>query len=94
MADDRATDIVHELDEDERARLIPLLGTDARQAIQKLLSYPPNTAGALMTTEYVAVPASWTVAQTLQHIRQVERTVKRCTRSTCWTRPASSCSRW
>ncbi|WP_049456325.1 magnesium transporter MgtE N-terminal domain-containing protein, partial [Stenotrophomonas maltophilia] len=74
MADDRATDIVHELDEDERARLIPLLGTDARQAIQKLLSYPPNTAGALMTTEYVAVPASWTVAQTLQHIRQVERT--------------------
>ncbi|KAG1251652.1 hypothetical protein G6F68_012171 [Rhizopus microsporus] len=27
-----------------------------------------------MTTEYVAVPASWTVAQTLQHIRQVERT--------------------
>ncbi|HDS1588399.1 TPA: magnesium transporter, partial [Stenotrophomonas maltophilia] len=74
MADDRATDIVHELDEEERARLIPLLGTDARQAIQKLLSYPPNTAGALMTTEYVAVPASWTVAQTLQHIRQVERT--------------------
>jgi len=74
MADDRATDIVHELDEEERARLIPLLGTDARQTIQKLLSYPPNTAGALMTTEYVAVPASWTVAQTLQHIRQVERT--------------------
>ena len=73
MADDRATDIVHELDEEERARLIPLLGTDARQVIQKLLSYPPNTA-ALMTTEYVAVPASWTVAQTLQHIRQVERT--------------------
>jgi magnesium transporter len=32
MADDRATDIVHELDEEERARLIPLLDTDARQA--------------------------------------------------------------
>lgn len=43
MADDRATDIVHELDEEERARLIPLLGSDARQVIQKLLSYPPNT---------------------------------------------------
>ncbi len=74
MADDRATDIVHELDEEERARLIPLLGSDARQAIQTLLSYPANTAGALMTTEFVAVPATWTVAQTLQHIRQVERT--------------------
>lgn len=74
MADDRATDIVHELDEDERARLIPLLDPDARRSIQLLLSYPPNTAGALMTTEFVSVPADWTVAQTLQHIREVERT--------------------
>ena len=74
MADDRATDIVHELDEDERARLIPLLDPEARRSIQLLLSYSPNTAGALMTTEFVSVPADWTVAQTLQHIREVERT--------------------
>ncbi len=73
MADDRATDIVHELDAAERARLIPLLAPEARRSIQLLLSYPPNTAGALMTTEFVAVPADWTVAQTLQHIREVER---------------------
>lgn len=74
MADDRATDIVHELDAAERARLIPLLAPEARQSIQLLLSYPPHTAGALMTTEFVGVPADWTVAQTLQHIREVERT--------------------
>ena len=73
MADDRATDIVHELDAAERARLIPLLAPEARQSIQLLLSYPPNTAGALMTTEFVGVPADWSVAQTLQHIREVER---------------------
>jgi len=73
MADDRATDIVHELDDAERARLIPLLAPEARRSIQLLLSYPPNTAGALMTTEFVGVPADWTVAQTLQHIRKVER---------------------
>lgn len=74
MADDRATDIVHELEDDERERLIPLLAPEARQSIQLLLSYPPNTAGALMTTEFVGVPAYWTVGQTLQHIREVERT--------------------
>ncbi|ALJ29901.1 cation transport transmembrane protein [Stenotrophomonas acidaminiphila] len=74
MADDRATDIVHELDEAQRARLIPLLDPEARRSIQLLLSYPPNTAGALMTTEFVSVPADWTVARTLQHIREVERT--------------------
>ena len=73
MADDRATDIVHELDDAERARLIPLLAPEARRSIQLLLSYPPSTAGALMTTEFVGVPADWTVAQTLQHIRKVER---------------------
>ena len=51
-------------------------GGDARtlyRSIQRLLSYPPNTAGALMTTEFVSVPADWTVARTLQHIREVER---------------------
>ncbi|MCW4455930.1 magnesium transporter [Flavobacterium sp. MXW15] len=73
MADDRATDIVHELDEDERARLIPLLSAEARQSIQQLLGYPANTAGSLMTTEFVSVPADWTVGRTLQHIREVER---------------------
>lgn len=74
MADDRATDIVHELEADERARLLPMLESEARSAIQLLLSYPDSTAGALMTTEFVAVPSDWTVGQTLQHIREVERT--------------------
>lgn len=73
MADDRATDIVHELEEDERARLLPMLEPEARDAIQLLMRYPDSTAGALMTTEFVAVPSNWTVGQTLQHIREVER---------------------
>ncbi|WP_101064852.1 magnesium transporter, partial [Xanthomonas phaseoli] len=42
-------------------------------SIQALMRYPPNTAGALMTTEFVAVPSDWTVGRTLQHIREVER---------------------
>ncbi len=73
MADDRATDIVHELDDEDRARLLPMLDPEARSAIQLLMSYPDSTAGALMSTEFVAVPSNWTVEQTLQHIREVER---------------------
>jgi magnesium transporter len=61
-------------DQDERARLIPLLEPEARRSIQLLLGYPAHTAGALMTTEFVSVPADWSVARTLQHIREVERT--------------------
>ncbi len=73
MADDRATDIFHELDAAQREALLWRLGTDARLSIQKLMRYPPHTAGALMTTEFVAVPADWTVARTLQYVREVER---------------------
>ena len=37
----------------------------ARGDRQGLLAYPENTAGAIMTTEFVSVPATWTVGQTL-----------------------------
>ncbi|MBX9711645.1 MAG: magnesium transporter, partial [Xanthobacteraceae bacterium] len=46
----------------------------SRSAIAGLLAYPENTAGAMMTTEFVSVPGDWSVERTLQHIRQVERT--------------------
>ncbi len=74
MADDRATDIFHELDEVDRERLTWRLGPETRRAIRKLIGYAPGTAGALMTTEFVGVPADWSVARTLQYVREVERT--------------------
>ncbi|MDR2872507.1 MAG: magnesium transporter [Xanthomonadaceae bacterium] len=74
MADDRATDIFNELDESEREHLLPLLATNTRLVIQKLMRYPANTAGSLMTTEFASVPADWTVAQALSYLREVERT--------------------
>ncbi|MFT3762190.1 MAG: magnesium transporter [Pseudoxanthomonas sp.] len=73
MADDRAADLLNELDEAQRERLLPLLQADSRRSIRRLMHYPPNTAGALMTTEFVSVPADWTVGRALQHVREVER---------------------
>ncbi|MRG54836.1 magnesium transporter [Phyllobacterium sp. SYP-B3895] len=73
MSADRVTDIFHELDAEARDRLFPSLGHETQQALAKLLRYPPHTAGSLMTTEFVSVPANWSVARTLQHIREVER---------------------
>lgn len=74
MADDRAADIFRWLEEPARGELMARLDPAARAAISSLLTYPPNTAGAAMTTEFVSVPSTWTVAQTLAHIRSVERT--------------------
>lgn len=73
MSIDRVTDIFHELDAKTRDRLAVGLGPETTAAVRKLLRYPPHTAGSLMTTEFVSVPSDWTVAQTLQHIREVER---------------------
>src|SRR5262249_24647484 len=47
---------------------------DTKASVRQLLVYPEESAGSLMTTEFVSVPSTWTVAQTLQHVRMVERT--------------------
>lgn len=72
-SNDRVADILHEMDEDRRALVLGTLDTDARLAVQTLMGYPPKTAGSIMTTEFVSVPSGWTVAETLDHVRRVER---------------------
>lgn len=74
MSSDMAADLVQLLEDPARAELLQALDEQTRATITGLLAYPDNTAGAMMTTEFVSVPANWTVAQTMQHIRQVERT--------------------
>ncbi|WP_416065806.1 magnesium transporter [Rhizobium sp. ZK1] len=73
MSNDRVADVLLELGVDDRVRLFSSLEEPVRIAIQHLMGYPPRTAGSIMTTEFVSVPDDWTVAQTLDHVRQVER---------------------
>ena len=74
MSADQRADIFRRLDAAERDDLLSALKADTRASIGQLLAYPRQTAGSIMTTEFVSVPATWTIAQTLQHIRLVERT--------------------
>ncbi len=74
MSADRATDVFQELEDDDRAGLFPILAPETKVALKKLMGYPPNTAGSLMTIEFIAVPSNWNVGQTLDYIRKVERT--------------------
>jgi len=70
---DRRVHISGQLSEAGRDRLMAQLPEAMRDALHQLLQYPPQSAGGLMTTEFVAVPADWTVAQTLRHIHDVGR---------------------
>lgn len=74
MSADEATDVYQEMDEEKRKRIFPMLEPVTRHELKTLTLYPKNTAGALMTTEFIAVPETWTVERTLDFIREVERT--------------------
>jgi magnesium transporter len=74
MSADRQADILRDLEDEARDRFIGRLDPDSRATVRQLLGYAENTAGALMTTEYVSASPTWTVGQTLDHIRRVERT--------------------
>ncbi|GAB1580108.1 magnesium transporter [Phyllobacterium phragmitis] len=73
MSADRVTDIFQELEDPIRTRLFAILNPETKAALKKLLHYPDDTAGSLMTTEFISAPATWTVSRTLQYIREVER---------------------
>jgi magnesium transporter len=74
MSADRAVDALRQLEGPDRTRLLTRLDFETAASLKQLLAYPPRTAGSIMTTEFVAVPATATVAETLKHIREVERT--------------------
>jgi magnesium transporter len=69
---DRLADIFRQVKEPHCSELLDLLDPDTRVNIRRLLEYPKDTAGSIMTTEFASVPSTYTVQQTLDYIRHVE----------------------
>lgn len=65
--DDRV-DILKQLDPHLVAELLPLVPADERRDILRLESYPENTAGAVMTTEFARLSPQLTVHQALEEL--------------------------
>lgn len=74
MSEDRVADLFRGLAEPARAELLACLDPGLKASLETLLAYPEESAGSFMTTEFVSVPATWTIGQVLHHIRMVERT--------------------
>ncbi len=74
MADDRAAAVLRDMDGEDRSALLKLVDFDSAWPLKQLLAYPEHSAGSIMSTEYVSVPTTATVGETLRHIREVERT--------------------
>lgn len=72
-ASDDAADLLDFLDEERRARILELLGAQQGAKLESLLEGEEETAGSLMTTEFLALDEDLTVAQAIEAIRQYPR---------------------
>ena len=68
-ADDRTT-FLNQLPLDLAMQMLGLLTPEERKVAQDLLAYPEHSVGRMMTLDYVAVRADWTVREALDYIRQ------------------------
>ncbi|WP_221075771.1 magnesium transporter [Agarivorans aestuarii] len=67
-ADERA-DLYNDLDEEQRAMVLPGLAQAEREDLRKLSSYAEGTAGAIMTSDYATLKEHWLVSRALKQLR-------------------------
>jgi magnesium transporter len=72
-APDDAADLLDALDEERRDRVFDLLGATHGAKLEVLLEGEEETAGSLMTTDYLALDEDMTVAEAIEAIRQYPR---------------------
>ncbi len=70
MAPDDRVDLLERLDPDHVESILPLVAQAERADIRKLLSYPENSAGSIMTTEYASLPKDITVKEAFERLRR------------------------
>ena len=73
MAPDEAADLLAELPEDRSQELLNLMERDEAEDVRKLLTFPVDSAGGIMTTEFVAVSPDLTAEQALTFLRETAR---------------------
>jgi len=66
-------DLINVVPEDRRQAIFERLTGNQKLAVGKLLSYAPDTAGGIMTTEFLALPETLSVAEAIDFIRDQER---------------------
>lgn len=71
MDTDDATDLLAELPPEEADELLALVEEETKEDIEDLLSYPANSAGGIMTTDYIAMSENLTVVEAFSQLRKI-----------------------
>ncbi|OOG28148.1 magnesium transporter [Thioalkalivibrio denitrificans] len=67
---DDAAALLEELPDEHTELLMDMLPREDQEVLQTLLSYPEDSAGRLMTPQFVALRPEWDVRQCLDHVRR------------------------
>lgn len=74
MSPDDAVDVLSELDDDRAQQLFDLMEDEGKADVAELMGFEHDTAGGLMTTEFVHVPKDLTVGETIVRLREMAET--------------------
>ncbi len=71
MTGEAAADLLSELDDEVSESVLALLDDEAEAEIRRLLEYPHDTAGGLMTTEVASLPIGLSAGEAIERVRQL-----------------------
>jgi len=74
MSPDEAADVLGDLPEEKAEELLGLMEDEEQADVAELLPYEDDTAGGLMTTEFVTLPRELTVGEALARLREMAET--------------------
>ena len=79
MPMDDAVELLSQDIPERQEELIAAMDTEEADEVRRLLQYPPQSAGMLMTERFVRVPPDMTAAQAIDHVRAVNDEVETVT---------------
>ena len=71
MGPDEAADLVADLSEERQEQLLGLMEPDEASDVRELLAYGEETAGGLMTTDFITVTPEMTAEQVIERLREL-----------------------
>lgn len=69
MAPDDAADLIVDIDQERRLPILNLLPEPQQRKVRSLLSYNPETAGGIMSPDFLALPETLSVVEVLDAVR-------------------------
>jgi magnesium transporter len=76
MEPDEAADLLAELPKQRSEGLLELMEKDEAKDVKKLLEFPEESAGGIMTTDYISLPPDINAAEAIKRIRKLSTEVE------------------